>query len=195
MYNGHEVHISLLAGWEGSRRIVEYYNLHYGGGSTPSLSIGNYYLVDAGYANAPDFLPHIVVFATISMNGGRRRPQNFKELFNHRHSSLRNVIERTFGLIKKRWAILRSDPFYSFEMQVKIVLACCAVHNYIMAIDPDDPLLAEVDIELEILGPETNELITEISYGNDDWNVMRDQMAQQMFVDYMAEKSLDDLVL
>ncbi|XLU81807.1 hypothetical protein S245_005227, partial [Arachis hypogaea] len=26
-----------------------------------------------------------------------REPQNLKELFNHRHSSLRNIIERCFG--------------------------------------------------------------------------------------------------
>jgi len=31
----------------------------------------------------------------------RRGPQNARELFNHRHSSLQNVIEGTFGVLKK----------------------------------------------------------------------------------------------
>ncbi|KAF7812029.1 protein ALP1-like [Senna tora] len=35
-----------------------------------------------------------------------RNPTNPKECFNMRHSSARNVIERCFGMLKKRWAIL-----------------------------------------------------------------------------------------
>ena len=39
-----------------------------------------------------------------------RGPENAEELFNHRHSSLRNVIERTFGVtfgvLKKRFPII-----------------------------------------------------------------------------------------
>ena len=30
-----------------------------------------------------------------------RGPENVKEIFSHRHSSLHNVIERTFGVLKK----------------------------------------------------------------------------------------------
>ena len=36
----------------------------------------------------------------------RRGPQNTQDLFNHRHSSLRNVIERTFGVLKKHFPII-----------------------------------------------------------------------------------------
>ena len=38
----------------------------------------------------------------------RIESQNAKELFNHQHSSLRNVIERTFGVLKKRFPIITS---------------------------------------------------------------------------------------
>ena len=31
----------------------------------------------------------------------KRAPQNKQELFNHRRASLRNVIERSFGVLKK----------------------------------------------------------------------------------------------
>jgi hypothetical protein len=71
-----------------------------------------------------------------------RGPQNFKELFNHRHASLRNVIERCFGVLKKRFPIL------SFEVMTDIVLACCILHNFLMGVDADEALIAEVDREL-----------------------------------------------
>ncbi|XLR69060.1 hypothetical protein S83_019732, partial [Arachis hypogaea] len=35
-----------------------------------------------------------------------REPENAYELFNLRHSSLRNVIEPSFGILKKRFAII-----------------------------------------------------------------------------------------
>ncbi|XP_028094950.1 uncharacterized protein LOC114294960 [Camellia sinensis] len=54
-----------------------------------------------------------------------------KELFNHRHSSLRNVIERTFGVLKKRFPILRSMPNYKSTRQGPLMIACCVVHNWI----------------------------------------------------------------
>ncbi len=79
-----------------------------------------------------------------------RAPQNPEELFNHRHSSLQNVIERTFGVLKKRFPIIGGDtePYYSFEVMIEIVLACCILHNYLMEVDIDEQLIAEVDCEL-----------------------------------------------
>ncbi|XP_020599333.1 uncharacterized protein LOC110038770 [Phalaenopsis equestris] len=54
-----------------------------------------------------------------------------KEMFNKRHSSLRGVIERTFGVWKKKWVILRDMPSYPFQKQVYIVVATMALHNFI----------------------------------------------------------------
>ena len=34
-------------------------------------------------------------------------------MFNRAHSSLRNVIERSFGVWKQRWKILQNMPFFS----------------------------------------------------------------------------------
>ncbi|KAG6531611.1 hypothetical protein ZIOFF_005426 [Zingiber officinale] len=67
-------------------------------------------------------------------------PQNYKELFNWRHSQARNVIERAFGLLKKRWAILRSPSFYPLKTQNRIILACMLLHNFIRSEMPDDPI-------------------------------------------------------
>jgi hypothetical protein len=54
-----------------------------------------------------------------------------KELFNHAHSSLRNVIERSFGVLKMKWRILLKMPSYLMEKQSKIIIACMALHNFI----------------------------------------------------------------
>lgn len=44
-----------------------------------------------------------------------RQPRGAKELFNHTHSSLRNVIEYTLGVWKGRWPILKFMAPFPFE--------------------------------------------------------------------------------
>ena len=41
-----------------------------------------------------------------------------EEYFNMKHASARNVIERCFGVLKMRWAILRSPSFYPIKTQI-----------------------------------------------------------------------------
>ena len=48
-----------------------------------------------------------------------------------KHSCARNVIERCFGLLKVRWAILRSLSFYPIKTQYRIITACYLLHNLI----------------------------------------------------------------
>jgi len=81
----------------------------------------------------------------------RNPPQNYKELFNLRHASLRNAIERDFGVLKKRFEILSNStgPTYGVKAQKLIIFACCILHNYLMSAKPKEDLLAElVDAEL-----------------------------------------------
>ena len=63
------------------------------------------------------------------------------------HSSARNVIERCFGLLKIRWAILRSPSFYPVKTQGKIITTCALLQNLIrreMEVDPMEADLGEV---------------------------------------------------
>ena len=60
-----------------------------------------------------------------------QRPQNAKELFNLRHAQLRNHIERIIGVVKKRFPVLKCASHYPIESQPDIVIACCALHNFI----------------------------------------------------------------
>ncbi|KAK5839856.1 hypothetical protein PVK06_008700 [Gossypium arboreum] len=70
---------------------------------------GKYYLVDSGYPQMAGFLGpyrgeryHLPDF-----HRGNHRATGKKEIFNHAHSSLCSVIERTFGVWKKKMANIK----------------------------------------------------------------------------------------
>ncbi|XP_021818574.1 uncharacterized protein LOC110760581 [Prunus avium] len=90
---------------------------------------GKYYLVDAGYPQMSGYLgPYKGERYHLPDFRRGTQPTGSREVFNHVHSSLRSVIERTFGV---KWSILRDIPNYPFDKQVKIVIATVALHNYI----------------------------------------------------------------
>ena len=62
---------------------------------------------------------------------------------------MRTTIERGFGVLKKRFRVLRAEPFWSFETQVEVVLACCVLHNHIVGVDPDDPIMGDTTSEVD----------------------------------------------
>lgn len=60
---------------------------------------GKYYLVDSGYALRRGYLgPYRQTRYHQNQFQTQALPSNYKEKFNRRHSSLRCVIERTFGV-------------------------------------------------------------------------------------------------
>ncbi|KAL0303512.1 UNVERIFIED_CONTAM: hypothetical protein Sradi_6219300 [Sesamum radiatum] len=112
-------------------------------------------------------------------------PQNKEELFNLKHSSARNVIERTFGLLKVRWGILRSQSFYPIDVQSKIIIACCLLHNFIRNEMPEDPLELELPDARETGGEIGVECISTIE-GNPVWSAWRDELASSMYNEWMT---------
>lgn len=93
---------------------------------------GKYYLVDSGYPLREGYMCpyrktryHLKQFDT-------KGPENLHEIFNYHHSCLRNVVERSFGVLKSKWQILKGIPFYPMEKQSKIIVACFALHNFAM---------------------------------------------------------------
>jgi hypothetical protein len=102
--------------------------------------LGKFYLGDSGYPNCPGYLAsysyHILEFRQGPSPKGR------KELFNYAHSSLRNVIERSFGVLKMKQRILLDLPSYPMVKQSKIILACMALHNFIR-----ENAMADADFE------------------------------------------------
>ena len=73
--------------------------------------VGKYYLVDSGYANQQDYLaPYKGTTYHLQEFRDTHKPEGKEEIFNYTHSSLRNVIERSFGVLKNEVVDLAKDP-------------------------------------------------------------------------------------
>ncbi|KAI8551098.1 hypothetical protein RHMOL_Rhmol06G0158500 [Rhododendron molle] len=68
-----------------------------------------------------------------------------EEYFNMKHSAAENVIERSFGVLKMRFTILRSASHYPTMTQTRIETTCCLLHNLIKREMPNDPIEQEYD--------------------------------------------------
>ncbi|XP_043717551.1 putative nuclease HARBI1 [Telopea speciosissima] len=200
----------ILSGWEGSAsdaRILDH-AIHKEGAGKLVVPQGKFYLVDAGFANQSGFLrPYRNVrYHLKEWNNSNLRPADKKELFNLRHSSLRNVIERSFSHLKSRFKILKTQAEYPFDTQANIVIACAILHNHILtqnSVEEEEAFLAQEDATV---GPsssaqpnqrceadvEDDSDIDDESMDNVDCNQFREQLADNMWDDYVAR--VDDLV-
>ena len=82
----------------------------------------------------------ITYYPMVPYNLTPSRPLNREELFNLRHASARNVIERIFGIIKHRFHILLLPLEYcSLEVQSRIPASLAAIYNFIHINEEPDP--------------------------------------------------------
>ena len=92
----------IFPGWEGSAHGTRVFEdaMNKGAFSVPP---GKFYLPDAGYISRwPFLIPyHGVRYHLREQNISQLRPQNKEELFNLRHSSARNAVERIFDVLIK----------------------------------------------------------------------------------------------
>lgn len=152
---------------------------------------GKFYLADCGFANRPKFLApfRATRYHLQDFTGQGCNPETPHELFNHRHASLRNVIERIFGVFKSRFLIFKFAPPFSYKTQTEIVLACAALHNFLRKYCRSDEFPIEDDDvdngEGNILDDSQN---GEEAFGTQDQereiaNIWRETMAQTMWRD------------
>jgi hypothetical protein len=143
--------------------------------------LGKFYLADAGYALKPGFLPpYRAVRYHMSKFEGRRSPSKAKELFNLRYSSLRTTVERAFGALKGRFRIMDNKLFHPYPSQVKIVLACCILHNWILGFGVDEVIPRDDFIP----PPSHNQSFpTHVAMSQEvrAWSAQRDQWALAMW--------------
>ncbi|XP_040365609.1 uncharacterized protein LOC112169087 isoform X5 [Rosa chinensis] len=141
--------IFVYPGWEGSaagsrvlRAVLDDPHQNF-----PHIPEGKYFLVDTGYANMKGFIAPFqgVRYHVHEYRGANQLPRNARELFNHRHSSLSNVIQRSFHVLKTRFPILKLAPQYAFHTQRDIVIAACVLHNYIRRELKNDWLFSSVE--------------------------------------------------
>lgn len=74
-------------------------------------------------------------------------------LFRRAHITTRNVVERSYGLLKRRFPILHSGMQHCrMELIQKIISVCCILHN--ICIDMGDTDVDDFPIIPEIAGGE-----------------------------------------
>lgn len=178
----------ILSGWEGSAHDAAVLRsakaLH--GFTTPE---GKYWLGDAGYAKSDTILSlyRATRYHLKEQARAKLKPKNAKELFNLRHAALRNVVERIFGVLRRKYHILWGSEF-PVTTQVLIVIALTTLHNFVRlreGIEADILLTQEVD------NPEVEDTITPSTVPVDSkpskkMDRLRDEMAEKMWVDYKA---------
>ncbi|KAK7314653.1 hypothetical protein VNO77_33180 [Canavalia gladiata] len=196
----------VLAGWEGSATDLQVFNSAITRRNRLQVPEGKYYIVDNKYPNVPGF---IAPYSSIPYHSKEfpsgYHPQDASELFNQRHSLLRNVTDRTFGALKERFPILMSAPSYPLQTQVKLVVAACALHNYIHREKPDDwifkmyedtsfPLEESIPpLEMEIQPKADVETQTQLSDHTFDAeeialaSQLRDSIATEMWNDFIND--------
>ena len=88
-------------------------------------------------------------------------------------------------MLKKRFRVLDAEPFWSFETQVKVVLACCVIHNHIMRFEPNNHIMEAAMNQVESSGPQQETQSHRDSIEDSRvWNAKRDQICQAMWSDY-----------
>ena len=103
-------------------------------------------MVDAGYPNRPGYLaPYKGERYHMPEWHRGTKPRTPKEKFNRKHSSIRNVIERSFGLLKMKWQILYRMGNYPMWKQKMVVVACMVLHNFIREHNSEDADFARFD--------------------------------------------------
>ena len=124
------------------------------------------------------------------------RPRDGKELFNLRHSSLRNSIERIFGVLKKRFPILKKQLEYEYDTQVQLVNGLCCLHNFIRTErdgedDFDELDEDELEAEKKLCDQSLEAVYTAVSKHTDvtekekrQAKSMRDSIAEEMWQQY-----------
>ncbi|KAL8510906.1 hypothetical protein ACS0TY_017646 [Phlomoides rotata] len=81
------------------------------------------------------------------------------------------------------FGIRRSAAFYPVKTQVRLIMACFLLHNFIRSMTPVDPI--EILMDVEILVYDVNEVEqVEVIDGVEsslEWNQLREEMSISMF--------------
>ncbi|SPT18142.1 unnamed protein product [Triticum aestivum] len=114
-----------------------------------------FYLGDAGYACRSGVLPPF------------------------RKTSLRVTVERAFGALKNRFKILYQKSFHPYSTQVKLVLTCCILHNWILQWGFDEHVPEEEEVEP---GDVVSSSHGVEAFDNDAWKNKRLEWAEAMWL-------------
>lgn len=120
--------------------------------------------------------------------GANKLPRNARELFNHRHASLRNAIQRCFHVLKERFPILKIATQYAFHIQRDLVIAACVIHNHIRSEERNDWLFNGVEGFIVEELPDLAEDQTDVQMTSMQEQIassLRDAIAGEMWNDFL----------
>ncbi|KAG8377238.1 hypothetical protein BUALT_Bualt08G0007500 [Buddleja alternifolia] len=182
-------YVYMLCGWEGSAADSRVLKDAITRANSFRIPDGHYYLCDSGYTNGPFLaLYRGVRYHIQDWNSQRTPPQNAHELFNKVHAKTRYVIERSFTLLKGRWAILRSNSFYPVKVQNRIIMGCGLLHNFIRTEMPYDPLEAEIpEVDDQISDDNDVAFINQVE-PSQQWSNWRENLATNMFDEWRGNR-------
>jgi hypothetical protein len=96
------------------------------------LFLGKHYVVDVGYPNCISYLaPYKGERYHLPEWHRGVEPKTPKERFNRIHTSIHNVIEKSFAVWKNKWQILYKMLNYPMWKQKMIVVATMILYNYV----------------------------------------------------------------
>jgi hypothetical protein len=187
--NFHFEFVYVLAGWEGSAHDTRVFN----DATSKGLNIPNkrFFLADAGYGLQPGLMtPYRAVrYHLKEQASAGLRPSTQKELYNLRHATLRNIVERLFGCFKRKFSILKSAPEIELSKQICLVYALCVLWNFLRKHETLESLLEENDnAEDTSEGPDdTNDPSAIYSASQEDTRQKRrrDRLAKQLWTQYI----------
>uniref|UniRef100_A0A2N9HVQ3 Myb/SANT-like domain-containing protein n=1 Tax=Fagus sylvatica TaxID=28930 RepID=A0A2N9HVQ3_FAGSY len=106
----------------------------------------------------------------------------------HDSRVLDNALHRSRGLKIPEGA----EPFWSFETQVEVVLACCVLHNHIVGVDPDDPIMGDTtsEVDSQRIVHQTHQTRQEAREESREWNDKRDRISEVMWTDYVTNRTM-----
>ncbi|KAI3445219.1 hypothetical protein Pfo_001884 [Paulownia fortunei] len=107
-------------------------------------------------------------------------PYKGTQLFNHFHSSLRNIIEHCFGVLKSRWPILNKMAKFPFETQKLIVVASMVLYNYIRQEAITDEEFKRYDEDEDYFSDNEETEVDLEEYDDESYETMNEQQSQEM---------------
>ena len=143
--------INVVARWPGSTHDSHIFRTSNIGRQLERTNFENGVLIgDSGYA----CLPYLMTPYPEPQTPPQRR-------FNRALRITRSIIERTFGILKRRFHVLHSEVRLTPERVCAITIACCILHN--IAVDMNEPVpdFEEEDAfeNVDFVGVETGQLV------------------------------------
>jgi hypothetical protein len=118
------------------------------------------------------------------------KPANKKELYNLRHATLRNIVERIFGCMKRKFPVLDSAPEIKLKKQVHLIYALCALWNFIRTHESLENLFDDPDEERRLIASSsTNQDPVNVAEEDSIMKYCRDNLSTRLWMQYLTYNS------